>query len=377
MNAKHRFALVIVGVFLFAIAPSTQAAVTVDGIVSAGEGWTLLTENLYAAPYNNGSGSVGSSDQVGESSGFNWYSTGAGQNIDFLDNRGDVMNVYIAWDTVNLYLAVTGPTVPFNSWDNNPSVGSEPDRDNDQGDLYIAIDTAGGAASGGLSASGGHTTYGVKAVDFQGWTPTHMVGIQYVNNGGGGTGFANIERLSDHSTTGEGQNLLNGGFDWHGTINNNATYDNFNQNTGEFELAIPWSLLGLSAGGPAPGEPLRLAMYTTQNFAGYDAYDSGPGLGNTVVHEQIGDNPGDPDSNGQLGPTDPGSFGQPGSNEIQQFAFSPSHEDGVDTIEEYYSIVVAPVPEPSTFVLATVGLAGLWTFGRRRHATHSQSSNSG
>ena len=65
---------------------------------------------------------------------------------------------------------------------------------------------------------------------------------------------------------------------------------------GEFEVAIPWAMLGLDEGGPAPGEPLRLAMYTTQNHGGYDVYDSGPGLGNAVVHEQIGDNPGDPDS---------------------------------------------------------------------------------
>ncbi len=60
-------------------------------------------------------------------------------------------------------------------------------------------------------------------------------------------------------------------------------------------------------------------MYMTQNGAGWDDYDSGPGVGNNGPFEQIGDNPGDYDGGGQLGATDVlgvnvpnGSF--PGSN---------------------------------------------------------------
>ncbi len=342
----------------FAAALAVQAAPTIDGSITAGDGWTLATEAAYAQPYTGG-GSTTTSDLVGESSSFHWWDGNNDHAFD--DNRGDVINFHFASDYNFLYLAVAGPTAPFNSF--NDAGGTD-----DQGNLYIAIDSSLGSASGQLSAQDGHNNFGTMAVDFMGWTPTHILGVQYVDNGGGGGGYADLQETGTHLTlAGEWQNQNNGGFDWHATINSSAAYDTYNGNAGEFEFRIPWTMLGLSLGGPPPGESLRFAVYVTQNMAGYDAYDSGPGLGNGGPYEQIGDNPGDPDTGGQWGPSDPGSIAGsfPGSNENTDLSLSPSHDDGVDTIQEYYSVTINAVPEPGTMALIGIG-AGIAFAARRR-----------
>ncbi|MBN2563549.1 MAG: hypothetical protein JXQ75_21730 [Phycisphaerae bacterium] len=356
---------------------SALASPTINGIIDpATEGWLLLTEAGYAEPVPGGSTTT--SDQVGESCTFHWWEGVSEVDVEAADNRGDIINIYLTQDSDNLYLAVAGPTAPFNDWWEENELAR-----NDIGDLYIALDVDGGAASGHIRADEGHTVYGTKAVDFLGWAPTHVVGVQFVDNGGGGGGGADIETTVTHQEiAGEGQNQNDGGFDWHATIRSgpDAPYDTVNLNAGEFEFAIPWSLLGLPQGGPPTGQPLRIAAYITQNFEQSDVYDSGPGVGNQTVYEELGDCPGDPDDSGQLGACDPGSYAgsQPGANFVADINFDPGHGDGIDTIEEYMSWEPRPAPSIPAFsewgLIATAVLliaAGTILFrGRQPAATH-------
>lgn len=332
---------------------------TIDGSISGSEGWLHFTEDPDARPVVGGS--TTHSDNIGESSSFFWRDDLNSVNHTFQDNRADVMEFYVAHDVNNLYLAVAGPTAPFNSF-------TDTGGNNDQGDLFIAIDTGGGSPSGSLNVTGTHNSFaGVRAVDFLGWTPSYFVGVQYVDNGGGSGGRANLEQAGTHNVgADEGNFTSDGGFQWRATINGSATYDSVNGNAGEFEFQIPWNLLGLSSGGPSAGQPLRFAMYITQNFAQYDPYDSGPGFGNGTSHEQIGDNPGDPDSAGQFGPSDAGSLHSPGSDYTADLSLSVGHDDGVDTIEEHYSFVVNVVPEPGSIVMMGLGLLGIAVWQNRR-----------
>ncbi len=334
------------------VAAVASAVPTIDGSISGGEGWLHFTEDPDARPVLGGS--TTHSDNIGESSSFFWRDDLNAVNHTFQDNRADVMEFYVAHDVNNLYVAVAGPTAPFNSF-------TDTGGNNDQGDLFIAIDTSGGTASGSLNVNNTHNSFGgVRAVDFLNWTPTYFLAVQYADNGGGGGGRANIEQATTHSISAdEGNTTSDGGFEWRASINASAAYDTVNGNAGEFEFRIPWGMIGLPSGGPADGEPLRFAMYVTQNFAQYDPYDSGPGFGNGTSHEQIGDNPGDPDSGGLLGPTDAGSLHSPGSDYTADLSLSVGHDDGVDTIEEHYSFVANAVPEPGTFVMMFLGLAGI------------------
>lgn len=303
---------------------STGAIGAPDGVVSPGEGWTQMFEGVHGAPFSGGS--LSNADFVGESSAFNWWDSGAGVNRMFDDNRADIIDVWVRTDADTLHLAVSGPNVVFNNW----FAGGGPGQDNDQGDIFIAIDASGSGAAGALAAGGGHSSFGgVKAVDFDGWSPTHVIGVQYADNGGGGGGFANLfDTGTNTEIDGDLQFAADGGFEWAWTVAGNGD--------GVFEFEVPWSMLGYEA---APlGAPLRFSVYTTQNFPASDTYDSGPAFANGSLTEQLGDNPGDPDSGGQLGASDPGSTGQPGSNFVGgSLGGPPSHNDQVDTIEEYYA----------------------------------------
>jgi len=334
---------------------AVMAQPVIDGAIDPGtEGWVLLDEDTYALPFDDGTGQTDTSDFVMGGSTFTYYiSPSNTPEIVFTnvaqpsstDNRADVINVYYSTGSSNFYLAVGGPTVPFNSFFVEEG---NADKNDDQGDLYIAIDLD-YTPSGSLNATNGHRSFlaGAKAVDFDGWTPDYVVGVEYVDNGGGGGGYGNIETLLGHGFIGGAHGTDYGGFLWSAGLNSSAAYDTFNSNAGEFEFRIPWSFLGLPTG-PAPGSKMRLAVYTTQNYGSSDAYDSAPGLGNGKVHETIGDNPGDPDAGGQLGPTDPGSTGSgPGANFIGgSLDLAPSHDDGIDTIEEYLQVQFAPPPDP-------------------------------
>ncbi len=358
-----------------------QAAPTVDGNIGGAEGWLTMTEAANAQPEMIGGGSAVYSDERNESSSYTWYTAGGAART-FRDNRGDTIILNVASDLNNLYLAIAGPTLPFNRFNDNVLGDlNEADYDNDQGDLFVAIDAAGGAASGFLSQTNGHKSYGIKGVDFDGWTPTHVLGVQFVDNGGGGGGAANLESVGSGATSvlaGEGNGLNNGGFDWNATVAGGRLYDiggdaNFANVAGEFEFVIPWTLLGYAAGsgGPAAGEDIRLMFYSTHNGAKWDGFDSGPGLGNASFHEQIGDTPGDVDHDGVNylpGASDgvPGGT-LPGSNEIVDFSATPGHFDGVDTIQEYFAWTVNVVPEPGTYALFGMGALALgWIRSRRK-----------
>jgi hypothetical protein len=340
---------------------SAFAAPTIDGMINAvAENWLLLTE------YGNGGpippypgGATDSSDLLNESAVTTWYE-GNGTKHVFDNPRGDIRRLYVATDINYLYLAIAGPTVPFNNY-------ADQGGGNDQGNLYVAIDSSLGGASGFVAATSGHTSYGQKAVDFNGWTPSYIVGLLFVDNGGGGGGGANVEQTGTHNVmAAEGQGQGNGGFDWMAQINGS--------NEGEFEFALPWTMIGMS-GPPEPGEELRFAMYTTYDAEGWDTFDSGPGFGQVTHFEQIGDSPGDPDSAGQLGASDPGSTDAPGSNQILEYTGNPGHDDGVDTIEAY--LTYTPIPEPGTIAALVLGLAGFGLMKFRGHIARVQQARRG
>lgn len=344
---------------LVAGAGVATAGPTINGSVSGSEGWNLLTEAAAAGPYLGGSATH--SDRIAESSSFHWWDGINNQDRAFTSNRADLINFHVSADQNHLYIALTGPTAMFNAWiDGNGQNG-------DVGDLFIAIDAGGGAASGHLSAQNGHSGFGAtKAVDFKGWRPSHIIGVQYVDNGGGGGGRANLEQTGPGGGVqlrNASQGVNDAGFVWNAGINASAGYDTFDGNAGELEFQIPWAALGLD-GGAAVGLPLRFAAYLTQNFGLSDAYDSLPGIGNGIVHEEIGDAPGDPDSGGQWGASDPGSnFGSaPGANFVGDLSLSPGHDDGVDTIEEYLTWT-APIPAPGAGLMLAIAAAFA---GRRR-----------
>ena len=349
---------------LLSVCGVASAAPTIDGAVNSGEGWLLLTEVSNALPALGGSAI--NSDATGETSTFNWWDglfSGGGQNVRFTDNRGDIIRIWYSIDDTNLYLAVGGPTVPFNRFQDFGAADSR--RVNDQGDLFIAVDAAGEPASASRSANDGFAFRFApndrKAVDFKGWRPTCVIGVSFVDNGGGGGGYAEVNFFDSNTFLFAPQGNSLSSFAWDSTLHSARAYDTINGLVGEFEFKIPLSSL-VAQGIIVPGSPLRLAAFTTQNFAGSDVYDSAPGVGNGIVHEQLGDNPGDPDWDAVnmlplLGASDVGSnFGSsPSANFVAgAFPAEPGLRDGVNTIEEFLEFI--PVPRP---VIVCCGLADL------------------
>lgn len=322
-----------------------------DGTIDSGS--THVKENPAAGPVTGGS--TTNSDFIGESSANHWIDSSSGTTYNIGSNRGDIQQFYVSADLNNLYLSLTGPQLAHNSW-TGPGGGS-PQTNGDVGDIWIAIDIA-NTPSGNLSANSTRqfSSEGVRAVDFTGWSPTHFVGVQYVDNGGGGGGYAGFgSATAGNFTVGEGHGLGNGGFDWATTGNG-------------YEFAIPWSDLGLSSETLFnSGRSLRFGAYTTQNFGGSDVYDQGPGLGNGGPFEQIGDFVGDTDTGLPGTDTDgdgPISGTQPGANWVDPSGYTgPSNGDQYDTIGEYWEITF--IPEPSSALLIFLGLTGM-VLRRRR-----------
>jgi hypothetical protein len=335
---------------LIIFARPALAAPTIDGSITGGEGWTIFTESGYAQPYLGGSSTT--SDNTTETSQYHWWDGLTSTDKSFATGpRGGVNNLYFYWDATHLYLGVTAGTAPFNNWFESGTAGS-----GDQGNLYIAVDTNGGTQ---LNANSAHTSFLRKAVDFDGWQPDYIVGVEYFNNGGGGTGWANLEQTITHTVVAGNAQATGGSFEW--------TAASIGGGLAHYEFKISWSLLGFTSR-PADGTALKLAMYTTQNFADFDAYDSAPGIGNRTPggsepFEQIGDNPRDVDTLGRLGASDdfiPSSY--PGSNYVLPGFYSADinndynlvgHGDEIDTIEEYF---VLTIPEPGTVWLTLVGV---------------------
>lgn len=348
MHASPPRCLLLLAAAASLVIPATQAAPVIDGSINSGEGWTLFTENPDARPYLGGS--TTQSDDFDETSQYHWWD---GSDHGFSSGkRGGLNNIYWAADASHLYLGLWAGTAPFNNW--NDSGGGN----GDQGNLYVAIDTA-PAFGSQLNANDGHSTYGgIKAVDFLGWQPKYVLGVLYYDNGGGGGGAANIEQTITHTVTGGSPQNTPGSLLW------NAT--SVGGGLAHYEFQIAWSLLGFAS---MPfGQEFRLAAFMTQNGERWDAYDSAPGIGNNGPYEQIGDNPGDRDDGGQWGATDVmgsnvpfGSF--PGSQQVNPGAQyggavtndfnAVGHNDEIDTIQEFYQFTV--VPEPSASALLVMG----------------------
>ena len=344
--------------------------VILDGQITGADGYIHITENPYAQPITGGQ--TGSSDATDESAAYHRWDGSADVLIGDMDNgqgRAAIWNMFVVWDAVNLYIGIEGGSLTFGSW---AGPGASPNDDNDQGDLYIAIDSSLDIPSGSefLAANDGHSSFhdgGLpQAVDFQGWSPNYFVGVEWVDNTDFNDGFANVEQAGTHAvSSGEAPNQNDGGFEWRAGYTTFATY----------EFQIPWVDLGVS-GGPAPGNQLSLSMYTTANFDQHDTYDSGPGVGQVTTYEEIGDFPGDRDAGG----TDDGLFAGapcvfgvplgsfPGSNFVDpndgnDYSGAPSRGDGIDTIQEYLLIAIA-IPEPSS--LSLLLLAAFFGFSIRK-----------
>jgi hypothetical protein len=353
-----------------------HAAPDLDGQITS-EGWVHLTEASYAQPVTGGE--AASSDLIGEVSAQHRWDSINSVDVDLASTRGDVQNVFVQWNSTYLYIGVEGPTVPYRDW----SPGGE------EGDMYIALDTRGGEAdelNDYLIANDGHTSFhetdDAQAVDFYGWQPTYILGVDWVDNTDftSGEGWANLEETGTHNVVvEEGHDVDNGGFEWAA---------GFDSGLAAYEFQVLWTDLGFTESPDALD--LRLAVYTTADFDFHDTYDSGPGVGQPGPYEEIGDNPGDLDSGthgddpidadhdasdgltGDMGNDDlsiSGSF--PGSNFVDPLAAqndynaTPGPSDEIDTIQEYYAIAV---PEPSTLVMAMLGLllASGWSTFRRR-----------
>lgn len=313
--------------------------VVLDGAINPTEGYTLLTEAADAAPIAGGSATT--SDRAAETATFHWWDGVNLLDVPFNDNRGDVINVHVRPAPDAVYIAVAGPTAPFNSFVDQGALAS-----NDRGDLFIAIQSTGLPDGGNtsLAAEGAHQGFGQKAVDFLGWFPTTIIGVQFVDNGGGGGGRARVE-LSALTLPGAttpiadvAQNVSTPeGFRWIATIRTSRPYDTHNGIAGEFEIRVPWSFLGYPARPVSAVGPMRIAAYVTQNFQS-DVYDSAPGVGNGTSFEELGDCPGDPDTGGLLAACNPGSaFGSTAGADFSAgpFGVAPGVDSDADTIAAY------------------------------------------
>ena len=352
---------------LFSFASISSATIIASGTPSAIDGtidgaYTHLTEDPFAGPTSGGSAT--DSDSLNELSASHAWDGVLNNDIFVGFSRGDIQQLNATWDASNLYLTLSGPTIHHNSFS-----GGDARSDNDYGDVFIAVDAGSyqNAASGSLATSAGWGNdasglgfSGAKAVDFDGWTPNGILAVQYVDNGGGGGGYAEWASLTGGTVAGGGQGTTTNGFSWQSDLANTM------------EFSISWQQLGYAVGFD-PTQPgtlgtVRLAAYTTANYNMSDAFDSGPGFGNVTLYEEIGDSPGDPDSGGQLGASDPGSFAGslPGANEIGGGPTNVvGHADGIDTIEGYISFDFGTlIPEPSSVLLFGLGI--LFFIGRRR-----------
>ena len=284
------------------------------------------------------------SDLLNDSSAFRRYNTFS-NSYDTLTggNSADIREFYATWDASALYLAVVGPNKLFT---NGPA--------DDFVDLFIAIDTDAITTSAtrllsdwnpgsGADQNRAQATPADKRVDFAGWDPEYFVAIFNVGSGASfSTGYADLRAKS---TPNSGISLAGS---W--------GHSNYDATAMSYEVRLTWASLGLAAPDPASGMTMNFAVFTTygnsngDGGAGYDVYDSAPGIGQGSSFEQHGDNPYDADyCGGALDPasglgdtncvgagnTDlgPGIYGDGGA-----FPASDNASNDIDTISEYFQI---------------------------------------
>ncbi len=296
-----------------------------------------VSENPHSSPVGGCGTSGGSSDQYYESSAYHYF-VASGSHTDMPLPPGGCMDIrefWVSWDADWVYLGVQGPNELY-----------------ERGDLFIAIDTddARGVVHG--------APWG-KAVDFCDWDPEFTVAVENPRSAGG---YAALLDKS-HAT------LLDsfGGLQWA-----DGGYRSCDDGGMYYEFKLPRALLGVTANAP---RTVNFALYTTYEHDGFDAYDSGPGCGQGVQHERIGDYPYDGDHCGANWDCVSGandiSCGWAGSDDTydagvavnDRYPASDNSGSDTDTIGEYYSIT------NFGFDLATPATRGSW--GRVK-ATYSR-----
>ncbi len=307
------------------IDPCTVSTATIDGTLDPFK-YQHVTEFPFAAPLAAAPG-ANNSDFIGESSAChiayeaNTFTNNWNNICSMGWGTADIQQFYVSWDNNYVNLLVQGPTAH--------NTGNL-----DRVDIFIAIDTDNNTAATTNAVS----PWG-KRVDFGGWDPEHVVAIAnetYAELVSGGVSTATDTDNAVPTAAGTFESVVDFG----------------QANT---EIRIPWALLG---GMPAAGgSTWNFAIYTTYNDAGFDAYDSAPGTGNTNPYEEIGDVPWDADHCGAnvdpvTGLADPtcgygesddgltsgnnfGDYRQPGSDNATN---NNGTEADWDTIEEYFSV---------------------------------------
>jgi hypothetical protein len=308
---------------VLALAPPTFAggpltgfhAEPMDGANSFPAG-THLSENPHSSPFGGCGAPGGPSDAAFESSAYHLFRASGAFVDEPLPPGGcmDVRETWLSWDTAFLYLGVKGPNELY-----------------ERGDLLIALDVLPG---GGVSSQ---FSPWLKAVDFCGWSPDFFLAIEAPKSAGGYAALLNSSHFAVLESNSGTSPLL-----WE-----DGGYRSCDDGGMYYEFKVPLAVLGLASGVP---QELRFAAYTTGEDNGFDAYDSGPGCGQTIVHEQIGDYPYDGDhcsgatdcftGVGDAGCGIPDSDNGLGAGNAIGGRFPSSDDSGFDrdTIREYWMV---------------------------------------
>lgn len=240
-----------------------------DSGSTSGASTRYIPEYTHAFPSPSRSTNTGS-DYAGESAARTFWSWGTTPTVTTLSSGdADVKGFWVTSDANNLYLGVSQICA---IWPGRYS-------NNDYVDLFIAIDT---------DNTTGNAVYRDaaiwnKRVDFAGWNPDYVIGVERI--GGAGDYAALIKWNGSAWTDVRAGGTFAYGAYWAG---------DYNACTLEFKipytdlLASPWLR-------PPAGAVWNFAIYTTHDSDNYDVYDSGPGIGNSLFFEQIGDYPRDAD----------------------------------------------------------------------------------
>lgn len=301
-----------------------------DGDLNGDLGWDMSTapgstfhisEAGHAYPSPSHPNNV-NSDFLGESAAGTYWTFSGAWSQNSLSGQADVQQFLLTADDTYLYAGLTGVC----------GVWSANNGGSDLVDLFLAIDTDNATGQNVYAA----TAPWNKNVNFAGWDPEYIVAVERIQNG------SDYAALLDTPGTWNATNLVYG-TDWAGDFADC-----------ELEFKLPWSLLG----GRPSGLVWNFAIYTTHDADDYDVYDSGPGIGNSLFFEQIGDYPNDADY--ACGTSDPVNISagisadEPGCNDgygdsdNSYVGDDPTDSGGepgsdasandTDTIMEYYAV---------------------------------------
>ena len=318
-----------------------------DGFVDTS--YVLLTEAPFAAPLAGGL--TNASDSAGEAASSTIYDTLLDSTVpDFTavnlageGHTADIRKFHVTWDADYLFLAVEGPTAFHRGF-------GMPDR----ADLFIAIDTRDSRCTDTTPTQKQGGDIFSKKIDFAGWQPSHFVGLEYCQLGGS-AGYVHLTRAFTDAAGTITSKFIVATDVVPNTQGTNTFEFNARRDTAVTEFRIPWGQLG---GRPdaCTGAAWNFAVYTTGNENGYDAFDTAPGVGQSVSNgfEAVGDCPFDADycgtrrdpvtglaetscgwgeSDNQSGPGIPNAPKIPSSDNSGAW-----NNNEVDTIQEYFRV---------------------------------------